>query len=115
MGTIATHGSERRWGAGGRPVPRRWVLPDGYRPNRATLSTYPLASSGRMHTLIADVCARCPAFAHVDPAALAVTFTPCRNRSKYGLQARVTPLRFRAGTTHRRYRGRTYQIQRFLL
>lgn len=105
--------SERRWGEPGRPVPRRWVLPDGYRPNRATLSTAPLDFSARMHALIADVCGRCEAFAHVDPAALAVTFTPCRNRSRYGLQARVTPLRFPAGAIHRTYRGRTYQIQRF--
>src|SRR5437762_13949359 len=90
---------ERRWGAGGRPLPRRWVLPDGSRVNRATLSKAPLDFSARMHAVVADVCRRCPAFAHVDPAALAVTFTPCRNKSRYGLQARVTPLRFQAGAT----------------
>lgn len=95
-------------------VPRKWVLPDGYRPNKETLSNAPLDFSARMHGLIADVCSRCPAFAHVNPAALAVTFTPSRNRSKYGLQARVTPLRFPAGAVHRQYRGRTFQIQRFV-
>jgi hypothetical protein len=68
-----------------------------------------------MHGLIADVCARCPAFAHVNPGALGVTFTPSRNRSRYGLQARVTPLRFAAGADHRTFRGREYRIQRFVL
>jgi hypothetical protein len=68
-----------------------------------------------MHGLIADVCARCPAFAHVNPSALVVTFTPSRNRSRYGLQARVTPLRFTAGADSRTFRGREYRIQRFVL
>ncbi len=105
---------ERRWGVGGWPMPRKWVLPEGYLPNRETLSNAPFDFPSRMHTLIADVCMRCPAFSHVDSAALAVTFTPCRNRSKYGLQARVTPLRFQSGATHRQFRGRTYQIQKFV-
>jgi hypothetical protein len=111
---VANHG-ERWWGAGGRPVPRRWVVPDGYRPNRDTLSNAPFDFSARMHGLIADVCTRCPAFAHVNPTALGVTFTPSRNRSRYGLQARVTPLRFAAGADRRTFRGREYRIQRFVL
>jgi hypothetical protein len=41
------------------------------------------------------------------------TFTPARNRSVYGLQARVTPLRFRNGEPTRRYRGTIYQVQRY--
>jgi hypothetical protein len=42
-----------------------------------------------------------------------LSFTPCRNRSPYGLQARVTPLRFRDGTLVRRQSGVEYQVQRY--
>ncbi len=44
-----------------------------------------------------------------------VTFTPSRNRSRYGLQARVTPLRFRDGRLVRRHGAVEYQVQRFFV
>ncbi|MGL4421241.1 MAG: hypothetical protein ACRCZF_11290, partial [Gemmataceae bacterium] len=40
---------------------------------------------------------------------------PSRNRSRYGLQARVTPMRFRDGAKQRRIRGVTYGIQRYVV
>jgi predicted metallopeptidase len=46
---------------------------------------------------------------------LLVTFTPSRTRSRYGLQARVTPLRFRDGQLVRRFRGVPYQVQRYFV
>jgi hypothetical protein len=52
---------------------------------------------------------------HVHMPRVLVTFTPSRNRSRYGLQARVTPLRFRDGQLTRRHGPTDYQVQRFFV
>ena len=122
MGMRARWVTERHWGAGGRPLPRRWALPDG----TAARASVRLASRPRGHhppldftdrigRVCADVAARCPELAHVDPARVLFTFTPARNRSVYGLQARVTPMRFRNGALVRRFRGAAYQVQRYFV
>jgi hypothetical protein len=41
--------------------------------------------------------------------------TQARSGRAHGLQARVTPLRFRGGTLVRRRRGTVYQVQRFVV
>jgi predicted metallopeptidase len=61
------------------------------------------------------VAARCPAFAHVDLDRVLISFTPSRNASPYGLQARVTPMRFRDGAVARRIRGVRYRVQRYVV
>lgn len=106
---------ERRWGAGHRPLPRRWVLPEGVVvPRRSPSPDYqPLDFCGRMRELCADVAMRCPELLHIDVTRLLFTFTPSRTRSRYGLQARVTPMRFRDGHLVRRHRGVQYQVQRY--
>ena len=54
-----------------------------------------------------------PTFATLDPKRLLITCTPCRNRSRFGVQARVTPMRFRGGALTRRMRGVLYGVQRY--
>jgi predicted metallopeptidase len=68
-----------------------------------------------MRALCADVSARCEELRHVHVPRVLVTFTPSRNRSRYGLQARVTPLRFRGGALTRRHGATEYQVQRFFV
>jgi hypothetical protein len=68
-----------------------------------------------MSRLCRDVAARCPAFTHIDLDRVLLSFTPSRNSSSYGLQARVTPMRFRDGATTRRFRGVTYRVQRYVV
>jgi hypothetical protein len=68
-----------------------------------------------MRRLCEDVAARCEALAHVCMPAVLLSFTPSRNRSQYGLQARVTPLRFRGGRLTRRHGAVEYQVQRFFV
>jgi predicted metallopeptidase len=96
------------------PLPRRWVLPDGERPE---LEAPPERSgfdfTGQMRILCADVAARCEELRHIAMPRILVTFTPSRNRSRYGLQARVTPLRFRHGALTRRHGSTDYQVQRY--
>lgn len=92
------------WGAD-HPVPVRTLL-----AGRPGLT---LDLTGRLAAVCADIARRCPVLAHVRSAELLVTVTPSRNRSAYGLQARVTPMRFRGGTLTRRVRGHEYQVQRY--
>jgi len=49
--------------------------------------------------------AHCKALAHVDVSRLLFGMTQARTGEVHGLQARVTPLRFRGGQLTRRRRG----------
>lgn len=109
---------ELRWDARRRPLPTRWVLPDlrrrrGFVPRR--FGPAPLDFCGRVRRLCEDVTAKCPALGHVRMPHVLLSFTPCRNRSPYGLQARVTPLRFRDGALTRRHGTVEYQVQRYFV
>src|SRR2546423_1504925 len=73
----------------------------------------PFDFCGHMDRLCADVISRCPSLYHVDMSRLQLAVTPARNKRRHGLQARVTPLRLRAGRLSRRRRGVTFQIQRY--
>jgi predicted metallopeptidase len=75
----------------------------------------PFDFSAAMARLCADVADRCETLCHVQMPRVLVTFTPSRNRSRYGLQARVTPLRFRHGALTRRHGAIEYQVQRFFV
>jgi hypothetical protein len=109
---------ELRWDDRRRPLPTRWVLPDlrrrrGFVPRR--FGSTPIDYCGRLRRLCEDVADRCPALGHVRMPHVLLSFTPCRNRSPYGLQARVTPLRFRDGAMVRRQSGVEYQVQRYFV
>lgn len=100
-----------------RPLPARWVIPEGrrHRVLPASDATAPFDFSAAMARLCADVAARCEPFRHIHMPRILVSFTPSRNRSRYGLQARVTPLRFRNGALTRRHGAVEYQVQRFFV
>lgn len=102
---------ELRWDAR-RPLSARWVSPGGARPRTSDPSAA-FDFTGRMRGLCEDVVRRCEELRHVQMSRVLVTFTPSRNRSRYGLQARVTPLRFRDGALVRRHGATDYQVQRF--
>jgi hypothetical protein len=68
-----------------------------------------------MARLCSDVVSRCPEFHHIDVNRLIIATTQARTGRRSGLQARVTPLRFRYGKMTRKRRGHTYQIQRFFV
>jgi len=108
---------ELRWERGSS-LPRRWVIPDGRRNKVTALvneAELPFDFSLAMSSLCADVSARCELLAHVQMPRVLVSFTPCRNRSRFGLQARVTPMRFRHGALMRRHGSIQYQVQRFFV
>jgi hypothetical protein len=106
---------ELRWGAH-RPLPARWVVADGStRPVAEAPAAGAFDFGARMGALCADVAARCEELRHVHMPRVLVSFTPSRNASRYGLQARVTPLRFRDGALTRRHGLTEYQVQRFFV
>jgi hypothetical protein len=107
---------EQRWDAR-RPLPGRWVVPGGrhHRVPAAAERPAPFDFSGAMRRLCDDITGRCESLRHVHMPRVLVSFTPCRNRSRYGLQARVTPLRFRDGALVRRHGPVEYQVQRFFV
>lgn len=105
---------ELRWDLR-RPLPARWVVPEGTRARTPDSPARAFDFTGRMRTLCEDVAARCEELRHVHMPRVLVTFTPSRNRSRYGLQARVTPLRFRDGTLTRKHGSTDYQVQRFFV
>ena len=94
MSSTIRHSRPARRGAA-RMLPAR--LPD----RSAADSPQPLDFSAAMARLCRDVADRCETLHHVHMPRVLVSFTPSRNRSRYGLQARVTPLRFRAGALTR--------------
>ena len=102
---------ELRWDAK-RPLPVRAVPA---RVKAGPVAGRPLDFCSRMRRLCEDVAARCEVLAHVRMSQVLLTFTPSRNRSRYGLQARVTPLRFRGGALTRRHGPVDYQVQRFVV
>jgi hypothetical protein len=115
----------RTWGEADNPLP--------IRPVRAATRTHPLGLDAPpwLHTgpigqpfdfcgyarrLCADIVARCEVLWHVDVSRLLFAVTQARNGRAHGLQARVTPLRFRNGHLIRqRGRGRSYQVQRYFV
>ncbi len=71
--------------------------------------------SQTMAQLGADIVTRSPDFSHIRIHQLLFTFTQARNNRRHGLQARVTPMRFRNGSLTQRYRGVRFQVQRFFV
>jgi len=69
----------------------------------------------RMRSLCAAIAEKCESLRHLDVSKMLITFTQARNDRRHGLQARVTPLRFREGSLTRRYRGVNFQVQRYFV
>jgi hypothetical protein len=65
--------------------------------------------------LCADVVRHTPELRHVDVSRVLFGMTQARSGQPHGLQARVTPLRFRGGVLFRRRGGVTYQVQRYFV
>jgi hypothetical protein len=69
--------------------------------------------TGAMRRLCLDVTQRVGEFRHIRMEQVAVSFAQARRRVPYGLQAKLTPLRFEGGSLTTLHRGRPYTIQRW--
>jgi predicted metallopeptidase len=93
-----------------RPV----KVPDASPGLETDTAARPLDIGQAMSTLCEDIIRRTTALAHVDLSRLLFSIALARNGRRHGLQARVTPLRFRGGALATIHRGRAYQVQRFV-
>jgi hypothetical protein len=69
----------------------------------------------RIGLLCADISYRCKVLDHVDVSRILFATTQARSGRTFGLQARVTPLRFHDGTLIKRRGNRSFQVQRYFV
>ena len=67
--------------------------------------------TGHLRRLCAEIATRLDEFAHVDLTRVAIRWCQARQRSRYGIQASLTPLRFKAGAQETTRRGRRFTIR----
>ena len=68
--------------------------------------------TGRMRSVCDELIARLPELQHIHMPQVAIAFAQARNRSKYGMYASLTPMRFENGSLFTTRRGRRYTVQR---
>jgi predicted metallopeptidase len=100
-------------------------LPAGTRPRTVGLEAPPWLHTGpasrpfdfctHVRRLCADIVRHCRELNHIDVDRLLFATTQARSADRHGLQARVTPLRFRHGQLTRRRHGTSYQVQRYVV
>jgi len=65
-----------------------------------------------MRSLCDDLAARLPELGHIDMSRVAIRFCQARIRSRHGIYASLTPLRFAGGELLSRRRGRMWTVER---
>jgi hypothetical protein len=115
------------WSAANNPMPLRTVRwPARSRRQTTGLEAPPWLATGRLdqpfdfcgrvRALCADIIRHCAELKHIDPTRLLFGMTQARSGRRHGLQARVTPMRFRHGRlTRTRRGGGFYQVQRYFV
>jgi len=73
----------------------------------------PFDFTGAMRSLCEDIVQRLGEFRHIRMEQVAVTFAQARRLVPYGLQAKLTPLRFEGGRLVTQRRGKLWTIQRW--
>jgi hypothetical protein len=115
-----------QWREPENPLPLRCVRHPGRRRGEALglqappwLDTGPVGQPfdfcGHVRRLCGDIVERCEELAHINTSRLLFAVTQARSGRRHGLQARVTPLRFRHGRLTRRRGDGAYQVQRFFV
>ena len=114
------------WQAPRVPLPEREVrMPRRSRVRSLDLAAPPWYDTGaadqpfdfcyHVRRLCTDIIRRSDELRHIDVSRLLFGMTQARTGQPHGLQARVTPLRFRNGRLTRRRAGTVYQVQRYVV
>lgn len=101
----------------------RGALPKGkVRPSRPLpkpailgLARIPFDFTHHMRVLCQDIIERTPNLRHIDLNRVLLTITRARSRRPFGLQAKVTPMRFSQGKLTQKRRGWNYQVQQYFV
>lgn len=117
MAVVERHPLLLRWDASAHPLPMRIIHPKGKGPATARNESErrPFDFCAHMRRLCEDIASRCAPFWHLDMSRLLLGVTQARTGRRHGLQARLTPLRFRNGALIRRHGGFDYQVQRYVV
>ncbi|MDO4558777.1 MAG: hypothetical protein Q4C47_07420 [Planctomycetia bacterium] len=67
--------------------------------------------TGYVRDVCHDMTERIPAFSHIDVRRIAFGFSVTRNRTRYGVWASITPLRFEGGAVETIRRGRRVRLR----
>lgn len=70
--------------------------------------------TGHVRALCSDISARLPEMHYVDVHQMAFSFSQVRKRSRYGMWASLTPMRFQDGALVQVRRGHRYTFQRMV-
>ena len=65
-----------------------------------------------MRKFCVDVCLRHPEFRHIDMSRVVVTYAQARSAVEWGMQAKLTPMRFERGAMTEKRDGQTFTVQR---
>ncbi|MCA9065330.1 MAG: hypothetical protein KDA96_19815, partial [Planctomycetaceae bacterium] len=68
--------------------------------------------TGAIRLLCEDICMRHPVFQHIRMSEVVVTFAQTRSPVEWGMQAKLTPLRFAGGASTERRGRRIWTVQR---
>ncbi|WP_145261872.1 putative metallopeptidase [Calycomorphotria hydatis] len=75
-------------------------------------STAPFDFTAAVRELCIDICERLPEFRHIRMDQVGVTFAQARRRVPYGVQAKLTPLRFEGGSLTEKRGSQVWTVQR---
>lgn len=75
----------------------------------------PLDFSAAMFDVCCDITQRVPEFQHIRMSDVAVTFAQARRTVSYGLQAKLTPMRFENGALETSLHGKRWTVQRIVV
>lgn len=89
---------------------RRAPDPLRHEPSNGTGGGFNFTS--QMRVLCADLAERLPELAHIDLSRVAIRFCQARVRSRHGIYASLTPLRFEGGQLKSQRRGRNWTVER---
>lgn len=100
---------------GRRSLPMRRVEPSRPLPVPAMLglSPVPFDFTDHMARLCQHIIEHTPDLMHIDLSRVLVTITRAKTRRHTGLQAKVTPMRFKHGQLTQKRRGWVYQVQQY--
>jgi predicted metallopeptidase len=82
-------------------------------PGPAPASHFDFTSA--MSAVCRDVCQRVPEFQHINMDRVAVCYAQARSRTRHGIQARLTPMRFENGALFKLDDGETWTLQRVFI
>lgn len=88
----------------------RRLLENGFSNNNS--SSFPFDFTLAIRRLCDDVVLRLPEFQHIRMNEVAVTFAQARRNVSYGLQAKLTPMRFEDGKLVTARSGRLWTVER---